>query len=130
MLVCYSDGGCNNKTRSDAYGSFAIYKNGKQEKLETYDFEGCQTSNEAEYETLITLLEYLNSIYFKDGRGEEPVQIYADSKLVVNQVNGGWACEASNLIERRHRAVKLLNAVSNVKLTWVPRAKIVAILGH
>lgn len=123
MVTCYTDGGCDNTVKSNAYGSFAIYDNSGCIYKVRLD-QPSQTSNEAEYDTLLSLLNYLVENNIRD------VQIFSDSKLVVNQVNGGWKVMAENLKQRRKRAVELINQLNSVRLSWVSRKVIVSILGH
>jgi len=130
MLVCYCDGGCNNKTRSNAYGSFVVRTPSDDGMTELHrqriEFDNCSTSNEAEYEILICLLEFLLEKQYNTYH----IEIHSDSKLMVNQVNGGWRLEAENLKERRLMAVDFMTVLVNVTLTWVSRKVIGPILGH
>lgn len=48
---------------------------------------GHGTNNEAEYSSLLKLIEEIQK------RGIKKVHIYGDSALVVNQVNGVWKCK-------------------------------------
>ena len=50
--------------------------------------------------------------------------VRGDSKLVVNQVNGVWACNFAHLREARGRCQKLIERLERgdeVELEWVPR---------
>jgi ribonuclease HI len=74
-----------------------------------------QTNNESEYKAMIFALEYIAE------NGLSGVTIYADSKLVVNQVNGEWAIKKPHLFPLYTAAVNLLNSVQNVKIKHVRR---------
>ncbi len=86
------------------------------------------TNNEAEYRTLVAALEDLLA------RTAEPatvaVEILGDSKLVIEQLAGRWKVRAANLAADHLRARALLNQFGRVRLTWQPRARSVALLGH
>jgi ribonuclease HI len=125
-MVCFVDGGCNNITHNNAYGSFIIFnKNGFAEHetfvLHTY------TSNEAEYESLIKLLEYILEF---DGHEEYFWRIYSDSKLIVNQMIGKWGIRAKNLKPLHEKAVSLLDRVPHRWLDWTSRKNVENVLGH
>ncbi len=124
VIHAYCDGGCNNITKEKAYGSFAVFIDEENEVIQRYRFDHIRTSNEAEYEILIKLLEYLVENNITD------VIINSDSKLTVMQVNGTYGVYAPNLIPKCIVAKELLSKLSNSKLEWTPRKNIVSILGH
>src|SRR5690348_6047641 len=69
-----------------------IYKNKKEYAKYARPLGKC-TNNQAEYEALITCL----LICSMDPSIVDPV-IYSDSAVVVNQVNGKWACRHETLL--------------------------------
>ena len=78
-----------------------------------------RTNNYAEYMGLISLLYYLVSekeiVY---------IEIFGDTALVINQVNGKWKCKSPNLKPLWEKAVSLfeyLTTFKHIKLTWIPR---------
>ena len=73
-----------------------------------------KTNNEMEYEALLYLLRG-TSILPGD-------QIFSDSQLVVNQVNGKWKVKEPRLFPLCQEAQKLL-IIREVILTWIPREK-------
>jgi len=79
-----------------------------------------QTNNIAEYMGLIEILKY---VLFSFTIGE--IEIFGDSKLVINQVNGLWRCKAPNLKIYYHKALEHMQSLKDhkkvVTLTWVPR---------
>ena len=78
-----------------------------------------RTNNYAEYMGLIELFKYLVSskdIFY--------IEIFGDSKLVIEQVKGNWKCKSPNLKPLWEKAVKLfeyLTTFKHITLTWVPR---------
>ena len=75
---------------------------------------GTGTINTAEYMALIALLRYLARI-----RVEE-VNIFGDSKLVVNQVNGDWNINQLHLKVLCKKAQTLMRDHPGWRLQWVP----------
>lgn len=89
----------------------------------TVDHNGNESNNLAEYQSLYYALKHVYDI-----SGHMPLTVYQDSQLVVNQVNGLWACKKPWLIPWRDAIVWL--KWSSVLIEWTPRKNIVAILGH
>jgi len=79
-----------------------------------------QTNNVAEYVGLIELLKF---VLFCDHIGE--IEIFGDSALVINQVNGKWKCKSPNLQVYYNKAIEHMYSLKDhsvkVTLTWVPR---------
>jgi ribonuclease HI len=72
------------------------------------------TNNVAEYFALVDALGWVLS------NGAQQVTIRTDSKLVVEQVNGRWACNAPTLVTFRDLAQSLVNQLG-IRVEWVPR---------
>lgn len=124
-LTCFCDGGCNNTTKSNAYGSFKIFSD-KEELVKRINYGFVNSSNEAEYQTLIELLKYIKENYPYEIR----IKIFGDSKLIVNQVNGTWKLKEERLFPYYKMATDLFSSFEHVSLVWVPRKIIVKQLGH
>jgi ribonuclease HI len=78
-----------------------------------------RTNNYAEYLGLIELLNYIRT---QDNIVK--IDIYGDSKLVVEQVNGRWKCKSNNLKPLWKTAVTLFEYLTTTKyltINWVPR---------
>ena len=76
---------------------------------------GVRTNNEAEYQALITALEYL-----KDVRPAE-VEFRLDSELVVKQIGGQYKVKEPRLQALHGQVVMLLNAVKKFQFRHVRR---------
>jgi len=78
---------------------------------------GVRTNNEAEYQALITALEYL-----KDIRPAE-AEFRLDSELVVKQLSGEYKVKEPRLQSLHGQVVMLLNAVPKYKIRHVRRGE-------
>ncbi len=72
------------------------------------------TNNVSEYAALIFALDYAKSQGWRD------ILVRTDSKLVVEQVTGRWACNAPALQQHCTDARRLV-ALTRATLEWVPR---------
>ena len=76
---------------------------------------GVATNNVAEYEGLRTALDYCEKNNLKD------VQIYLDSLLVVQQVNGKYKVKSQNLKDLYNLCTDLIEKIDNLEIHHVPR---------
>lgn len=125
MIEAYSDGGGNNLKKCDFYCSFKI-----GDELHSRIPINVRSTNEAEYQALILLLE---DIYLTDCK--EDVIIRSDSRLVVQQVNGKWRVSSKNLIPFYLKAIGLIESIQtnqhiSIHLEWWGRKNSVRELGH
>ncbi len=115
------------------YGSYALQWPGQaQPEVVRLQFTGRMTNNEAEYDTLIAALQDLlaRAAAAQVPPGQVYVDIWGDSQLVVNQVNGGWKINKPNLLVRCNQARDLLQQFGFAALNYHPREESVAVLGH
>ena len=78
---------------------------------------GVTTNNEADYRALI---EGLKAV--KDWKPDR-LEVYLDSKLVVEQMNGGYKVKAPELLPLHKRAKELIAQFPEVKVAHVERNK-------
>lgn len=78
---------------------------------------GRATCNEAEYNGLLAGLQLAAEA------GVRCFRVEGDSKLVIEQVFGRWACKAANLQPLMARAKARVAEFESVKGSWVPRAR-------
>jgi ribonuclease HI len=128
------DGGCNNQSHKDAYGSYAIFerKTNSLVDFQTFDLPYCSTNNEAEYGSMIKLLERINELNEGDGL-DTSWTIKCDSKLVVMQLEGYWdvkIMKAKDFGKFVEHAKNLRDSIPNLELHHVRRNEIVKVLGH
>ena len=79
------------------------------------------TNNIAEYHALIECLDYLSRDH-----SDDYIEVFGDSNLVVNMVNGTWGRKnphkkAPHLLPLCLKARKLLASFDNIILQWIPR---------
>lgn len=119
----WADGGCagNHLPKGNpgrkAYGSVS-----DGSEVKRLEYPHLSSNNEAEFETLLWLLQSLPSDPQK-----API-IHMDSALVVNILTKGWNVKASNLRDVAEECEKLLP--HRAKLVWVPREILVEKVGH
>lgn len=137
LFTVYFDGG---DSREYAYGSWMIKFNGFTKKVMRFKVEPIEqrylkngvfilraTNNVAEYMSLIKALEWLQSVKDKE---LYKVNIYGDSRLVINQVNGIYKCRKQHLAPFINRCRELLKGFKDWKTMWHRRNNSVAIFGH
>ena len=76
-----------------------------------------QTNNYAEYKAL----ELTLSKAIELGINNYPVQVFMDSKLVVEQLNGRWKVKNENLIDTHLAIKKLLSSFKDIKINHILR---------
>lgn len=126
------DGGSKGNP-GQGYGSYALLWPGQsQPEIIRLTFGSRVTNNEAEYDTLINALQDLvNRVQAAGGTPTQVfVDIWGDSQLVVNQVNGTWKINKAPLQVRCNQARALLQQFGFAAVNYHPREESVALLGH
>ncbi|XP_074300412.1 uncharacterized protein LOC141631672 [Silene latifolia] len=103
--------------RKDGAGAGIVFVT-PQKHLMPYSFTLTQlcTNNMAEYQALILGLQMAIEIGVRD------MDIYGDSKLVVNQVLGEYEVKKEDLIPYHQQALQLLNQLDDIHVGHVPRS--------
>ncbi|XP_013674251.1 uncharacterized protein LOC106378704 [Brassica napus] len=73
------------------------------------------TNNESEYEALIAGLSLAHLL------GAENIQVYSDSQLIINQVQGEYQSKDDRMIQYLAVAQRLISKFKSCKLTQIPR---------
>ena len=133
-IICWVDGGYNNVKKTNGYGSFLI-RNGEEDILKRFLLPEANSSNEAEYLSLLKLLDELYALVNWVWKQEKiSVIIKSDSQLMVNQIKGTWKVNSQRLVELNHKCLTEIKdiEISNVKLKlqWINREENVIMLGH
>jgi ribonuclease H / adenosylcobalamin/alpha-ribazole phosphatase len=116
-LIIEADGGSRGNPGPAAYGAVVLDDESGRVLVELADHIGTDTNNVAEYRGLTAGLEAVRRL---DPTAE--VEARLDSKLVVQQMSGGWAIRNDRL-RRLALAAKALLPAEQVRYTWVPRAQ-------
>jgi len=113
MYKIYCDGASRSNPGEASLGVSVQKNNIEVDYL--YRKIGIASNNVAEYQALIEGLKYciLNSI--------DVVEIFLDSKLVVEQMNKNYKVKSENLINLFNEAQQLTSQIRSVKLTHIRR---------
>ena len=125
--TAYVDGGCPGNGWPEAvimFGSYIIYDAEQNEIERNIEFDlnhpkKC-TNNMAETLSLEALLMRVNNWNY------QPISIYMDSQLVVNQFNGVYRVKDRYL----KRVLDRMPKPSGVSLSWISGNEMKRILGH
>lgn len=114
-MKCYIDGSCEPVNPGGRMG-MGVYI----EDLDIYLKDSIEpsydnTNNVAEYLALRLLLNYL-----LDNNIEGPIHIYADSQLLVHQMNKKWRIKSGSYVNTAKQCKDLLKHFK-YKITWIPR---------
>ena len=114
-LIIYTDGGSRNNPGPAATGIIIKDENG--DTLAAYgEYLGKQTNNYAEYSAIISGLKKAKAL------GATEVECVADSKLVVEQLNGHWKVKEPTLQNLFVEAWNAMHKFQKVRLTHTLRA--------
>lgn len=125
------DGGSRGNP-GQGYGSYLVQSPGRRPVIKQVEFGDNYTGNQAEYDSLISALEYIVDRLTATGRTPEQVQldIKTDSDLVVNQLTGAFKVKDASLRKRHDRANALLGSFADWTISWHARDESVRLLGH
>jgi ribonuclease HI/antitoxin (DNA-binding transcriptional repressor) of toxin-antitoxin stability system len=125
------DGGSRGNP-GQGYGSYALYWPGFPKQVVQLKFGGLVTNNEAEYDTLIAALEAVLGRLQESGADPSTarIEVWGDSQLVVNQINGDWSVTDPRMRVRRDKALALFEQFGAWRLEHHPREQSVRELGH
>jgi ribonuclease HI len=116
VLRVYTDGRAEPNPGLGTFG-YVVYE-GDARIHSSYGIAGRGvTNNYAEYHCLVRALEYLAA------RKDEPITVYADSALLVNQMSGKWRFKGGGYAERYLKAKELASEFSRLRFEWIPREK-------
>ena len=116
MIEVYTDGRAEPNPGLGTYG-FVIYKDGKRLRSDHGVAGQAVTNNYAEYLCLIKALECLWP------HRDAAIEVFSDSKLLVNQMKGEWKFKKGAYREKYVEAKELAGKFSNLKFRWIPREK-------
>jgi len=117
---CYFDGACEPKNPGGKMG-MGIYITDGTKEFASNTFVAAKpenTNNIAEYSAFIMILGLM-----KNKIGDK-IEIFGDSMLVVNQMNGEWRLKKGAYMEYALKASPLLSELkrnNEVVIRWIPR---------
>lgn len=115
LYEAYFDGSAAPNPGEMTIGGY-IQRVSDKQKVHVYSLElGYGTNNEAEYRSLIEICDNLERLGIKN------VNIFGDSLLVVNQVNGTWKARDVRMESFKITVLDLLKPVPHWNLAHVGR---------
>ena len=111
----FVDGAADLHTKTAGIGG-VFYRNG-DELFNFSEFIGSATNNEAEYNALIKGLEESQKLNILS------IDIFADSELVVKQINGNYKVKNDRMQILYNEVINLLSQFKSWSLTHIPREK-------
>lgn len=115
MFKIYTDGGSRGNPGPSGAGGVIISPNGNV-IVEISEFLGIQTNNFAEYQALRLTLERAIEIKVKK------VEVFTDSKLVVEQMNGRWKIKNESLKVINKIIKELIGSFEIITFTHIYRS--------
>jgi ribonuclease HI len=115
-FTAFTDG-CAEPNPGHAAGGFILKDDrGRQIQAAGFYIGDGHSCNEAEYTGILRAVEAAIA------RGATRLDIFADSNLVVCQIQGRWKIKAANLQEYHRQIMELLAKIPSWRITWVPRS--------
>ena len=111
----YSDGAARGNPGPSGAGAVLVDPASGEIVERLGKFLGIQTNNHAEYSALLLGLERARAL------GVSEVEVYADSELMIRQLEGRYQVKSPTLRPLFDRARVLLKGFTRVKLVHVPR---------
>lgn len=119
-LTVFTDGGSLNNP-GEAAIAFVVYEQGKVIHQHGHAI-GVASNNWAEYTALITALLWIKN--YKEGRNLAKIKVFADSQLMVNQLNGLYKVKNADISQKVFEVRALENEINlPISYTHVLREK-------
>jgi len=112
-----ADGGSRGNPGPAGFGAVVFSADRGTVLAESKSAIGRATNNVAEYRGLIAGLEEAAAV------GATEVEVYMDSKLVVEQMSGRWRVKHPDLASLHQQAKGIARAFDRITYTWIPRAE-------
>ncbi len=114
-LTIYTDGASRNNPGEAGAGVYILRDGEPFESIARY--LGTTTNNIAEYTAAIIALEHAAKA------GAKKVRLFADSELMVKQINGLYKVKNEGLKPLHMKVKGLIAAIGSVEVQYVPRAQ-------
>ncbi len=112
-----ADGGSRGNPGPAGYGAVVWDADRSAVLAEAKSAIGTATNNVAEYRGLIAGLEAAA------GLGADEVDVFMDSKLIVEQMAGRWRVKHPDLAPLHRQAAQLARGFARVGYSWIPRER-------
>ena len=112
-LTIFTDGASRNNPGEAGAGVLILRNNKPVAKLARY--LGTTTNNIAEYTAAIMGMEHAVKL------GASSVRLFADSELLVKQVNGQYKVKNEGLKLLHHKVKELIAKIGSVEVQYIPR---------
>jgi ribonuclease HI len=116
-MKLYFDGAAKNNGKGPAGAGWVLFDNNENILLKGHKYIGIATNNTAEYRSLI---EGLSATLAEFGQ-DIPIDVYGDSKLVIEQVNKNWKVNSPHLKILWKDASELAELFKVIKFHWIRR---------
>jgi len=113
-LTIFTDGASRNNPGESGAGVLILRENKPVVKLARY--LGKTTNNIAEYTAAIMGMEHAVKL------GASSVRLFADSELLVKQLNGQYKVKNEGLKSLHHKVKELIAKIGSVEVQYIPRA--------
>jgi ribonuclease HI len=114
-LTIFTDGASRNNPGEAGAGVLILRDNKPVAKLARY--LGTTTNNIAEYTAAIMGMEHAVKL------GASSVRLFADSELLVKQLNGQYKVKNEGLKSLHHQVKELIAKIGSVEVQYIPRAQ-------
>ncbi len=116
-VIVEADGGSRGNPGPAGYGTVVWSADHGAVLAESKQAIGRATNNVAEYRGLIAGLEEAAKL------GATDVDVFMDSKLVVEQMSGRWKVKHPDIAVLHQQATALSTRFDRITYAWIPRAK-------
>lgn len=115
-ITIFSDGGARGNPGPAGIGA-VLFDEQKQVLAEISEFIGEKTNNQAEYLALLAGIKKALEL------GADAVELFLDSKLVVEQIAGRWKIKDLEMRKLAEKVHAVLEKFSSWEIAHVPREK-------
>lgn len=119
-IIIYTDGASRGNPGLASYGFVILNEQGKL-LYERGCYIGITTNNVAEYTAVLEALKFAKGNFSKEKI--DSVELYADSKLVVEQLSGRFKIKSAHLKPMIEQIKILALELGGVFYTYIPRSK-------
>jgi len=122
QFIVYTDGGSRGNPGPAALG--VVISDSKGNTLKAYgEYIGKTTNNDAEYQAVIYALKKIKALIGKKNTKTAKVNVYSDSQLLVNQLNGTYKIKEEHIAKLFIEVWNLKVDFGEVTFSHVPREK-------